>query len=131
MKRRREPLKQQRWGTFVFTSQTRQTDCCASSLTDLPSPQPTHGWDVDLSRSSVDKKVKVSSVHPIQSSPPLPSTKGSTHGRTGKPSQQAFRPNLMPQFHVCFTNRIGLLAEMLKKPSVSAPVCPSNATAVI
>uniref|UniRef100_A0A671VVM6 Receptor-interacting serine/threonine-protein kinase 3-like n=1 Tax=Sparus aurata TaxID=8175 RepID=A0A671VVM6_SPAAU len=88
-----------RWGTFVFTSQTRQTDCCASSLTDLPSPQPTHGWDVDLSRSSVDKKVKVSSVHPIQSSPPLPSTKGSTHGRTGKPSQQAFRPNLMPQFH--------------------------------
>ncbi|XP_036968134.1 receptor-interacting serine/threonine-protein kinase 3 isoform X2 [Acanthopagrus latus] len=66
---------------------------------DLPSPRPTRGWDADLSRSSVDKKVKVSSVHPIQSSPPLPSTKGSTQGRTGKPSQQALRAKLMPQFH--------------------------------
>ncbi|XP_073331055.1 receptor-interacting serine/threonine-protein kinase 3 [Pagrus major] len=66
---------------------------------DLPSPRPTRGWDVDLSRSSVDNKVKVSSVHPIQSSPPFPSTGTSLQSRTGKTSQQAFRPDLMPQYH--------------------------------
>ncbi|XP_068163779.1 receptor-interacting serine/threonine-protein kinase 3 [Antennarius striatus] len=55
---------------------------------DSHSPQPPSLNDVDLDRASTDHRVKVSSVHPIHSSP---STRKSSEERATHISQQAFR----------------------------------------
>ncbi|XP_044039001.1 receptor-interacting serine/threonine-protein kinase 3 [Siniperca chuatsi] len=73
-------------------------------VTDLPSPRPASVCDVDLSRTSTDQKVKMSSVHPIQSSPPVPSTGRLPEGRTARPSQLALRDNLFPQYQRQFSS---------------------------
>lgn len=61
------------------------------SLSDPHSPPPASVCDVD--HSSTHNKGNVSSVHPIQSSPQLSSTRRSPQDRTEKASQQAFRQN--------------------------------------
>ncbi|XP_070786141.1 receptor-interacting serine/threonine-protein kinase 3 [Enoplosus armatus] len=63
---------------------------------DLLSPRPTSECNVDLSRSSTDYNVKVSSVHPIQSSPPSPSTERSPKGRAATHMRQFSSPETFP-----------------------------------
>ncbi|XP_041821569.1 receptor-interacting serine/threonine-protein kinase 3 [Chelmon rostratus] len=64
-----------------------------------PPPRPASAFDLDLSRSSTDHNVKVSSVHPIQSSSQFPSTGRPPQSRAATASQQALRQNLIPQYH--------------------------------
>ncbi|XP_070710619.1 receptor-interacting serine/threonine-protein kinase 3 [Pempheris klunzingeri] len=66
---------------------------------DPPLPRPANVCNVDLGCSSVDYKLNMSSVCPIQPSPPPPSTRKSPQGKTPQTSQQAFMRNLCPQFH--------------------------------
>lgn len=61
------------------------------SLSDPHSTPPASVCDVD--HSSTHNKGNVSSVHPIQSSQQLSSTRRSPQGRTEIASQQAFRQN--------------------------------------
>lgn len=57
-----------------------------------------------FSGPAVGDKVKRSSVCPIRSTPPSPSTAKSAQGRTTNPSQQAFRENLSPQYQRQFSS---------------------------
>nr|XP_020442501.1 receptor-interacting serine/threonine-protein kinase 3-like isoform X2 [Monopterus albus] len=63
---------------------------------DYPSPQHSSVHHVDQTHSSKDHRLKVSSVHPIASSPSSPLIR-SPQARTKAP-QAAFRENLFPQY---------------------------------
>lgn len=72
---------------------------------DAPLTQPGSVCYGDVSRPSTGYKEKRSSVCPIGSSPPSPSTGRSPQGKTqAKPSQQDFRKNLFPQYHRQFSS---------------------------
>lgn len=67
-----------------------------------PTPRPDDMCDVNKTRSSSDYKIKPSSVHPIQSSSPSPSPRGSPKARKTA-AQFAFRPNVSTQFQRQFS----------------------------
>ncbi|XP_034001481.1 receptor-interacting serine/threonine-protein kinase 3 [Trematomus bernacchii] len=61
-------------------------------------PRPSSACFDEVGRSSTKDKVKVSSVCPIQSSPPSHSTGTSSQKRKEKPSQTDFRQNLSSNY---------------------------------
>ncbi|XP_071315876.1 receptor-interacting serine/threonine-protein kinase 3 isoform X2 [Trachinotus anak] len=80
----------------VWTANQRDK---AASVKDQPTPQHANVCDVDQSRSSTGyNKMKVSSVYPIGSSPPPPSTRRSPQDRTADNPQMSFRQNLSSQY---------------------------------
>ncbi|XP_032400269.1 receptor-interacting serine/threonine-protein kinase 3 isoform X3 [Etheostoma spectabile] len=79
-----------------------QTD--NARVKDLPSVRPANVCYADAPCPSTEYHLKKSSVCPIGSSMPSPSTGRSTQSRTAKPPQPAFRPNLSSQYHRQFSS---------------------------
>ncbi|XP_056225624.1 receptor-interacting serine/threonine-protein kinase 3 [Seriola aureovittata] len=79
----------------------------ASTVKDQPAPPHTKVCHVDQARSSRDyDKMKVSSVCPIGSSPPPPSTKRSPPSRAADNPQTAFRRGISSQYQRQFSSPV-------------------------
>lgn len=66
-------------------------------VTDAPPPRPVSECDIGLARSCTEEKVKVSSVHPIQPSPPLPSSGRSPDRRSAR--SKMLKQNVPPLYN--------------------------------
>ncbi|KAK2899997.1 receptor-interacting serine/threonine-protein kinase 3 isoform X1 [Channa argus] len=75
-----------------------------AKVKDVPSPQNVNVCDSVQNCSSTKYKVKMSSVHPIESSPQRPSTRRSTQNKAANISLLDFRQNNVPQYQRQFSS---------------------------